>query len=152
MLAEVEKLGKLLALVEAGLAQFSNSQVLKEAKALLAKNGSLGGGNVGVTSNILRELTLTEKQELADRLLACPILNNAGGRQSVINGLPEYIKNSINLASVTNARQEMVAILVACLEYPEGLPALMQSVRFYDLGTIKLNRVEDYLKQLGLSI
>ena len=83
--------------------------------------------------------------EFVERLLACPSLETAAGRRSVISMLPPDLGHSITDQNETNNRVAVTALAWACLRYEGGVGVLLERVRFFDTGISGLQALETFL-------
>jgi WD40 repeat protein len=98
------------------------------------------------------ELTFEEITGLVTKFLACPTFSTPSGRAVALNMLPDDLKTAINYAPLASARQEIVNIVQACLNFSNGLEKLLKVVRFYDAGTNQLADLEQYLQEINLPV
>ena len=81
-------------------------------------------------------------------LLACPIMSNPGGRQSVVAQLPGTIRHSFGLAAQISPIQEVTMLVSACFNYPKGLAILLEAVEFFESDSLPYQALERYVKTL----
>lgn len=94
-------------------------------------------------------LSLEEKNLLAEKLLACPSCATRTGRERVIAKLFELFQWTITVGATSNDLTETLAIIDACLNYEDGLDALIKVVAFFDGGTLAFGELQSYANSLS---
>lgn len=74
------------------------------------------------------------KRQLIQALLACPTIHDRHTRDTVVEELPADVKG--NIRRNTADRVDVSNIVTACMNYEGGLPALIESVHFYEGNSI----------------
>ena len=94
-------------------------------------------------------LTIQFKSQLVDALLNCHSINDKEVRTSLINDLPDDIKNSIPRHS--SNRVEMKNIVDRCLDFSAGIENLIKVVRIFEGDSDSMRKVYDIIPSiLGL--
>jgi hypothetical protein len=103
-----------------------------------------------VVMKTLRDLSSVQKGQLAAKLLACPALSRAASRLQTVGQLNADLRNAINYAALGNANQEMLHIIEACANHPDGLNELYNVLKVFDGTTVQFAAVTDYLIECGV--
>jgi hypothetical protein len=90
----------------------------------------------------VRQLTMPEITQLTWLLMPCPSLQDAETRKTVLEMLPAQIFNSIRHHASNQVH--VLNIVRTCTNYPGGLDALIEAVRFFDGGTACMQAVDDF--------
>jgi hypothetical protein len=82
--------------------------------------------------------------QLVEALLACDCMKSANRRSSVVQGLPPAIQQ--RLRGGGTSREDVDEIVRACVQFPGGLEALLQRVKFFENGSFPFQKVESLLR------
>jgi inactive STAND/Effector-associated domain 2 len=74
------------------------------------------------------KLTIEQKEDLADALSACPVISDRDRRQTLVDNLPNQIKNTLRISD--SERVDAINILRACNDCPEGFQKLLETIKF----------------------
>jgi|GEM_PF-3180865 len=86
------------------------------------------------------ELTSEYKLQLVDALLECPMVSDRDIRNSIVNHLPDSIKNTIQRHSAD--RVDVVNIVTRCSNFNDGIEKLINEVRLYEGNSEPMKKVE----------
>jgi hypothetical protein len=86
------------------------------------------------------------KNELVVALLDCDAMRHPGTRQTIIDELPDNIKNHIRYSSVD--KEHINNIVKRCLKIADGVSKLLEAVHFLDGDTIGLQRAQDVYQKI----
>ena len=89
-------------------------------------------------------LSLEEKRQIVEALLACPSIRDNSSRHAVLQQLPSEISDAIQAAS--RAKIHVANIVDSCFNFPDGLTALVETIRFFDGGTRQMQALDAVLK------
>ncbi len=87
-------------------------------------------------------LSQEEKRQIVDALLACSSIRDS--RNAVLQQLPPEIVDAIQADS--RAKIHVANIVDSCLNFPDGLTALVETIRFFDGGTRQMQLLDAVLK------
>jgi len=90
------------------------------------------------------QMSFNWKVELVNVLLECLIMSDRNMRDTVVNDLPDGIKNSIRRNSVD--RVDVTNIVARCLDYPNGIETLIKIVRVYEGNSIGMQKVDELIE------
>ncbi len=79
------------------------------------------------------------KRQLVDSLLGCPSVSDESARDSLINNLPDDIKNSIKRNTIN--RVEVFNIVNRCLDFENGIELLISTVRTFEGSSMPMKNV-----------
>ncbi len=96
---------------------------------------------------MIQNLTEPQKLRLTDLLLDCPAMQDRGSREALLQHLPRRIANAIKAHDA--AQTHILNIVTACGNYPGGLDALLEMLRFFDKETHQFNAVIGFLEGNG---
>lgn len=161
--AHLESLRRLykrrLQLLETQAAQFgiyapTHIQIeIEDTKAKIAEiNAQLGQTEVTAPpTSITPQTKLAESQlnELVRLLLSTPSVANRELRETIVQGLPSQISNSIVRSSQT--RLDVTNMVRATLNYPDGLDALMTQVRYFEGDSYPMRAIDEFLHSARVS-
>ncbi|MCB0188108.1 MAG: hypothetical protein KDE31_27760, partial [Caldilineaceae bacterium] len=88
-------------------------------------------------------LTMQQKMQLVEALLACASVANRQTRESIINDLPGALKSNIRRSDVD--RVDVGNLVTAAANYATGLTDLLTVVRFYEGDSLGVQGVEALL-------
>ena len=91
-------------------------------------------------------LGFEEKGKLVDALLECPCMSDRNIRDAIVNQLGE-MKNNVQRNSV--ARVDVIHIVSACLNFPDGFKRLLQVVHFYEGPSIARQGVDELWSRIS---
>lgn len=80
--------------------------------------------------------------QLVELLLACPSMADQASRNTVVQQLPPAIANAIPRSSHTKI--DVLNIVTTCRNYGTGIETLVEVVRFFDGGTVQMQRLDDF--------
>ncbi|MCP4700302.1 MAG: hypothetical protein GY862_26135, partial [Gammaproteobacteria bacterium] len=92
------------------------------------------------------KLESEQKQALIDAVLDCPAIRNRGARDAVMEELPGNIKNSIQRSSPD--RIDVTNIVLTCLDYPDGLEALIDNLRFFEGKSASMQTLDKLYREI----
>ncbi len=81
------------------------------------------------------------KDELIEALLYCPTIEEFGRREALIRQLPEDIRHNLKTTNVP--RIDVVQLVDWCMNYQDGLPHLIEQLRFFEGDSLPMARVEE---------
>ncbi|MBP1468312.1 CHAT domain-containing protein [Candidatus Chloroploca sp. M-50] len=93
----------------------------------------------------MRQLTIQERGQLVELLLACPAMQDSHQRGSVLDFLEAHVRSAI--PHHAQSRADVLSIVTTCNNYPGALDALLDGVRFFDGGTVAMQAVDDFWQQ-----
>jgi len=96
------------------------------------------------TSTQPEPLSLEEKRQIVDALLACPSIRDNSSRNAVLQQLASEIVDAIQADS--RAKIHVTNIVNSCLNFPDGLMAFVETIRFFDGGTRQMQALDAVLK------
>lgn len=94
-----------------------------------------------------RQLTMPEVTQLASLLLPCPAMQDTEARKTLLEMLPAQIFNSIRHHASNQVH--VLNIVRTCNNFPGGLDALIEAVRFFDGGTLCMQAVDAFWNNLS---
>jgi hypothetical protein len=97
-----------------------------------------------------RDLNTVQRNKLVNLLCDCPSVEQQSTREAIVNQLPEAIRHGIQRHQATKV--DVTYIVQRCLNYSNGLEALIRAVDFFESGSEPLQRVRDYLLRLDLEV
>ncbi len=74
------------------------------------------------------KLTIEQKEDLVNALLACPVMRDRVKRQTLVDNLPDQIKNVIRISDAD--RVDAINILQACNDYLKGFQNLLDTIEY----------------------
>lgn len=80
------------------------------------------------------------KDELIAALLDCPTIEEFDRREALVRQLPADVRRSLKTTNVP--RIDVVQLVNACLNYPDGLSHLIEQLRFFEGDSLPMARVE----------
>ncbi|WP_129675761.1 SAVED domain-containing protein [Candidatus Chloroploca sp. Khr17] len=90
----------------------------------------------------MRQLTIQERGQLVELLLACPAMQDSHQRGGVLAFLEARVRNAIPRHA--QSRADVLSIVTICNNYPGALNELLVGVRFFDAGTVAMQAVEEF--------
>lgn len=81
------------------------------------------------------------KDELIEALLNCPTIEEFGRREALIRQLPENIRHNLKTTNVP--RIDVVQLVDWCMNYQDGLPHLIEQLRFFEGDSLGMARVDE---------
>ncbi|MCP4696604.1 MAG: 5'-methylthioadenosine/S-adenosylhomocysteine nucleosidase [Gammaproteobacteria bacterium] len=89
-----------------------------------------------------------KEDQIIEELLVCPSMETTEGSAAVLGKLPRHIRQAI--ARSTYPRILGLNMVTTCLNYPDGMQALLDAVRFFDKGTKEFIRFEEIVSETGM--
>lgn len=93
-----------------------------------------------------KSLNGADKRRMVAALLACPTMSDRHTRDTVVNDLPNDIKNNSRRNAQDNV--DISNIVTACTNYPNGVHELIETVRFYEGGSILMKALDALWKEV----
>ena len=108
-----------------------------------------GEVNVVIHSETVQPAPLTNgaKLNLARALLRCPTVSDRQSRDAIVNDLPEDIRLGVSRSD--SALLDVQNIITRCVNYTDGLQALIQGVRGFEGDSLPMAEVERVLTEIG---
>jgi Effector-associated domain 2/TIR domain len=104
--------------------------------------------NASIVSTTPRKLTFEQKSKLVEKLLACPTMRDRSSRDQVVGDLP--FANSIRRDSKTTDKQDIMAIVNRCLDFPsDGLQQLVERVEFDEENSTPMQELRALVQSLS---
>jgi len=88
-------------------------------------------------------MSVEDKWELVEALLACPTMSNRDTRDTVVSELPTEIRTSIRRNPAD--RFDVANIVTTCLNYPNGIAQLVETLRRYEGDSVPMRRVDELM-------
>jgi Effector-associated domain 2/CHAT domain len=82
---------------------------------------------------------------LVEKVIACPIMADAGGRTSIVNQLPANVKLAITPGGTP--LEHVTSIVNAAVITPGGLEALVNAIKFFNNGMYPTLELERYVRE-----
>jgi len=96
------------------------------------------------TGRLGADLSTQQINRLVDLLIACPSIADVNTREAVIRQLPSQIISAIPRSS--QSKVDVLNIVRTCLNFEGGINKLIDSVRFFDEGTIQVQRLDAFIE------
>jgi hypothetical protein len=94
-------------------------------------------------------ISFTQKSVLVTALLQCDAMGNPYTRQTVVNELPDEIKNSLHRGNTSN--DDVMNIVTTCLNFQDGLKVLIQIVRHFENNSLGMQEVDNVIRDFNFS-
>ncbi|MCI5126911.1 MAG: hypothetical protein D3907_00090 [Candidatus Electrothrix sp. AUS3] len=91
---------------------------------------------------------LKDKDKIVDLLLQCQSIQNMGTRQTIVNELPDYIKNCIH--ERRDSRSHVFEIVTTCSNYPGGFAMFIEQLGSFDGETIAFQELIRFIRNLEI--
>lgn len=92
-------------------------------------------------------MLVRQKHELVQALLSCRSMNDRSVRDTIVNELPDFVKNSIGRNNTD--RIDVANIVIACLSYVDAIEALVEAVRMYEGPSKGMQEVDTAMTHLA---
>ncbi|MCP4698708.1 MAG: tetratricopeptide repeat protein [Gammaproteobacteria bacterium] len=99
---------------------------------------------------MIQTLAKPQKRQLTELLLDCPAFKDRGSLQTLLLHLPKHI--SCSVSNHDKLKTHALNIVDACADYPGGLDALLEELRFFDEKTYQYKAVIAFLKGSGTAV
>ncbi|MCP4702576.1 MAG: hypothetical protein GY862_37810 [Gammaproteobacteria bacterium] len=87
------------------------------------------------------------KRRLTDLLLACPTIENAESRHTLLKELPSHIVNAVQAND--NPKMHVLNIVNTCIKHSDGLAHLLDTLRFFDGKTNQFRELAEFAKKFA---
>jgi hypothetical protein len=100
----------------------------------------------------VRTLSLSQKTELVNILLACTCISNRDSRETVLGLLNEQFPGIVNrISRRTDSQTDVMEIVSTCEKHPGSLQALGEIVVYFEgSGSVNTQDLRKFMQQHGL--
>ena len=102
-----------------------------------------------LTISIYNISSVSEQLELAEALLLCDYMKEESKRDIVVGVLSSRISDNI-IRSKAN-KVDVLRIVQACLNYPDGLKELLERVSYFEEGSLPFLAFDDLIDDIFMS-